>query len=200
MTTDINALNEHTTSLPEKKKLHQFQILLWVGLGSIIMAFAGLTSAYIVKKSQANWLDFDLPNVFWASTAIILVSSFTMQMAVKKYKEQQLNQYQGFMTLTAILGVVFLIMQYQGFMTLEANNIALTGPRSNSAGSFLLVITSFHMLHVLGGVVALVIVTFRAFSTKTKTYNALPVELASTYWHFVDILWIYLFVFFNWVG
>jgi cytochrome c oxidase subunit 3 len=200
MTTDINALNEHTTSLPEKKKLHQFQILLWVGLGSIIMAFAGLTSAYIVKKSQANWLDFDLPNVFWASTAIILVSSFTMQMAVKKYKEQQLNQYQGFMTLTAILGVVFLIMQYQGFMTLEANNIALTGPRSNSAGSFLLVITSFHMLHVLGGVVALVMVTIRAFSTKTKTYNALPVELASTYWHFVDILWIYLFVFFNWVG
>ncbi len=200
MTTDMTSHPENTTSLPEKKKLHQFQILLWVGLGSIIMAFAGLTSAYIVKKSQANWLDFDLPNVFWASTAIILVSSFTMQMAVKKYKEQQLNQYQGFMTLTAILGVVFLIMQYQGFMTLEANNIALTGPRSNSAGSFLLVITSFHMLHVLGGVVALLIVTIRAFSTKTKTYNALPVELASTYWHFVDILWIYLFVFFNWVG
>lgn len=200
MTTDMTSHPENTTSLPEKKKLHQFQILLWVGLGSIIMAFAGLTSAYIVKKSQANWLDFDLPNVFWASTAIILVSSFTMQMAVKKYKEQQLNQYQGFMTLTAILGVVFLIMQYQGFMALEANNIALTGPRSNSAGSFLLVITSFHMLHVLGGVVALLIVTIRAFSTKTKTYNALPVELASTYWHFVDILWIYLFVFFNWVG
>lgn len=200
MTTDISSLTENTTSLPEKKKLHQFQILLWVGLGSIIMAFAGLTSAYIVKKSQANWLDFDLPNVFWTSTAIILVSSFTMQMAVKKYKEQQLNQYQGFLTLTAILGVVFLIMQYQGFMSLEANNIALTGPRSNSAGSFLLVITSFHMLHVLGGVVALVIITIRAFSTKTKTYNALPVELASTYWHFVDILWIYLFVFFNWVG
>ena len=200
MTTDMTSLSENTTSLPEKKKLHEFQILLWVGLGSIIMAFAGLTSAYIVKKSQANWLDFDLPNVFWASTAIILVSSFTMQMAVKKYKEQQLNQYQGFMTLTAILGVVFLIMQYQGFMALEANNIALTGPRSNSAGSFLLVITSFHMLHVLGGVVALVIVAIRAFSTKTKTYNALPVELVSTYWHFVDILWIYLFVFFNWVG
>lgn len=186
--------------LPEKKKLHQYQILLWAGIGSIIMAFAGLTSAYIVKKSQANWLEFDLPKLFWFSTAVILVSSFTIQMAVKKYKEGQLNQYQGFLFLTAILGVTFLILQVQGFKELEASNIALVGPRSNSAGSFLLVITGFHMLHMVGGVIALILMAFRAFYSKNKTYNVLPVELASTYWHFVDILWIYLFVFLNWVG
>jgi cytochrome c oxidase subunit 3 len=184
----------------EKKKLNQYQILLWAGIGSIIMAFAGLTSAYIVKKSQANWLEFDLPNVFWASTLVVLVSSFTIQMALKKYRERQLGQYQGFLVVTAILGVTFLILQVQGFQALEAGSIALTGPRSNSAGSFLLVITGFHMLHMLGGVIALVLIAIKANLSKNKTYNATPVELISTYWHFVDVLWVYLFVFLNWVG
>jgi cytochrome c oxidase subunit 3 len=187
-------------TLPEKKKLHPYQILLWVGIASIIMAFAGLTSAYIVKKSQANWLDFDLPKLFWFSTVVILISSFTIQMALKKYKEGQQNQYQGFLFLTAILGVAFLLFQIQGFKELEASNIALVGPRSNSAGSFLLVITGFHMLHMVGGVIALILMSFKAYFSKNKTFNALPVELLSTYWHFVDILWIYLFVFLNWVG
>lgn len=183
-----------------KKKWNQYHILLWVGIGSIIMAFAGLTSAYIVKKSQANWLEFDLPVVFWASTAVVLVSSFTIQMALKKYREQQLVQYKGFLTITAILGISFLILQVQGFMALEAGNIALTGPRSNSAGSFLLVITSFHMLHMLGGLIALVWIAVKAHFTKSNTFNATPVELISTYWHFVDLLWLYLFIFLNWVG
>ncbi len=159
----------------EKKKFTQYQVLLWVGIGSIIMAFAGLTSAYIVKKGQANWLDFDLPSVFWVSTVVILVSSFTMQMAAKKHKEGQQNQFKG-------------------FMALEANNIALTGPRSNSAGSFLLVITGFHMLHMLAGVIALLIIAIKA------PKKGESVSLMSTYWHFVDVLWIYLFVFLNWIG
>lgn len=183
-----------------QKKLHPYQILLWAGLGSIIMAFAGLTSAYIVKKSQANWLDFDLPKVFWVSTIVILLSSFTIQMAAKKAREGLVSQYQGFIALTAILGVTFMLLQVQGFMALEANNIALTGPRSNSAGSFFLVITGFHLLHVLGGVIALIWIALKAFSVKKDNNKTLSVGLASTYWHFVDILWIYLFVFLNWVG
>jgi cytochrome c oxidase subunit 3 len=178
----------------EKKKFTQYQVLLWVGIGSILMAFAGLTSAYIVKKGQANWLDFDLPSVFWISTVVILVSSFTMQMAAKKHKEGQQNQFNGFMTVTAILGISFLILQLQGFAALEANSIALTGPKSNSAGSFLLVITGFHMLHLLAGVIALVIISIKA------PKQGESVSLMSTYWHFVDVLWIYLFVFLNWVG
>ncbi len=178
----------------EKKKFTQYQVLLWVGIGSIIMAFAGLTSAYIVKKGQANWLDFDLPSVFWVSTVVILVSSFTMQMAAKKHKEGQQNQFKGFMTVTTILGISFLMLQVQGFMALEANNIALTGSRSNSAGSFLLVITGFHMLHMLAGVIALLIIAIKA------PKKGESVSLMSTYWHFVDVLWIYLFVFLNWIG
>jgi cytochrome c oxidase subunit 3 len=164
------------------------------------MMFAGLTSAYIVKKSQANWLDFELPNIFMFSTVVILLSSFTIQMAVKKQKEQQENQYRGFLSVTAILGVLFIILQIQGFQQLQANNIALTGARSNSAGSFLFVITLLHLLHVLGGVIALIGVSMKSFSAKNNLNNDLPVKLISNYWHFVDILWVYLFVFLHWVG
>ena len=184
----------------EKKKIHPYQFYLWAGLGSIVMMFAGLTSAYIVKKSQASWLEFELPNVFVVSTVVILISSFTIQMAVKKQKEQQENQYRGFLAVTAILGLVFIILQIQGFKTLEGNSIALTGARSNSAASFLFVITGLHLLHVLGGVIALVWISVRVFSSKNNINNDLPVKLISNYWHFVDILWVYLFVFLHWVG
>lgn len=189
-----------TDILTEKKKIHPYQFYLWGGLGSIVMMFAGLTSAYIVKKSQANWLDFDLPNIFVVSTVVILLSSFTIQMAVKKHKEQKENQYRGFLSVTAILGVLFIILQIQGFQQLQANNIALTGARSNSAGSFLFVITLLHLLHVLGGVITLIGVSMKSFSAKNNLNNDLPVKLISNYWHFVDILWVYLFVFLHWVG
>jgi cytochrome c oxidase subunit 3 len=181
-------------------KIHPHKFTLWMGIGSIVMMFAGLTSAYIVKKSQSNWLEFELPNVFVVSTVVILISSFTIQMAVKKQKEQNENQYRGFLSLTAILGLVFIILQIQGFMNLEANSIALVGARSNSAASFLFVITGLHLLHVLGGVLALVWISLRAFSSKNNFNNELPVKLISNYWHFVDILWVYLFVFLHWVG
>ncbi|MEN9701101.1 MAG: hypothetical protein RIR55_416 [Bacteroidota bacterium] len=184
----------------EKKKIHPYQFFLWGGLGSIVMMFAGLTSAYIVKKSQANWLEFELPNVFMISTVVILISSFTIQMAVKKQKELNENQYRGFLAVTAILGLVFIFLQIQGFRTLEGNSIALIGARSNSAASFLFVITGLHLLHVLGGVIALVWISFKAFSLKNDINNDLPVKLISNYWHFVDILWVYLFVFLHWVG
>ncbi len=180
-----------------KNKIHPHKMYLYAGLGSIVMMFAGLTSAYIVKKSQANWLDFELPKLFFIATVVILLSSFTMQMAVKKAKEGLQNPYRGFLSVTAILGVAFMVLQVQGFMALQANNIALTGPRSNSAASFLFVITILHLLHVLGGVIAIFGVRFKA---KNNTENTLPVELLSTYWHFVDILWIYLFVFLQWIG
>jgi cytochrome c oxidase subunit 3 len=189
-----------TTQIESKAKIHPYKMLLWVGLGSIVMMFAGLTSAYIVKKSQANWLEFELPKLFYISTLVILISSFTIQMAVKKAKAGEWAQYRGFLSVTAILGLAFVILQVRGFQALEASNVALTGTRSNSAGSFLLVITGLHLLHLVGGVIALVVISLRSASAKSSSNQVLPVELAATYWHFVDLLWIYLFVFLNWVG
>jgi cytochrome c oxidase subunit 3 len=189
-----------TTQLQQNTKIHPYKMLLWVGFGSIVMMFAGLTSAYIVKKSQANWLEFDLPNLFWFSTLVILVSSFTIQMAVKKAKAGEMAQYRGFLSVTAILGLTFIILQIRGFQALELNNVALTGARSNSAGSFLLVIAGLHLLHLVGGVIAIAVISLKALAAKSSTNQVLSVELVASYWHFVDILWIYLFVFLNWVG
>jgi cytochrome c oxidase subunit 3 len=189
-----------TTQLETNTKIHPYKMLLWVGFGSIVMMFAGLTSAYIVKKSQANWLEFDLPNLFWFSTLVILVSSFTIQMAVKKAKAGEMAQYRGFLSVTAILGLTFIILQIRGFQALELNNVALTGARSNSAGSFLLVIAGLHLLHLVGGVIAIAVISLKALAAKSSTNQVLSVELVASYWHFVDILGIYLFVFLNWVG
>ena len=163
------------------------------------MMFAGLTSAYIVKKSQASWLEYSLPLVFWYSTVAILVSSVTINMALKAFKAREMRQYRTLITVTALLGLLFMGLQITGFANLKARNIPLFGSKSNSATSFLGVITILHMLHVLGGVIALLVIFIKAYVSKVKNYSSLPIEIISTYWHFVDFLWIYLFIFFNWL-
>lgn len=184
----------------EPKRIHPHKFTLWVAMGSIVMMFAGLTSAYIVKKNQSSWLEFDLPVVFWYSTVVILLSSVTMHLAAKSFKARAMSRYRQLMTVTALLGLIFIVLQYLGFRDLEARHIALVGAKSNSAASFLFVITGLHMLHVLGGVIALLVMFIRAYSSKIKSYSMVPVEVVGTYWHFVDVLWIYLFIFYNWIG
>jgi cytochrome c oxidase subunit 3 len=151
------------TMTNEPKRIHPHKFTLWVAIGSIVMMFAALTSAYIVKKNQANWLEFDLPSVFWYSTFTIILSSVTIHLALKSFRAHMMDRYRLMMTITAILGVLFIVLQYLGFRDMEARNIALIGPRSNSAASFLLVITGLHMVHVLGGVIALLVMFIRAF-------------------------------------
>lgn len=182
------------------KRIHPHKFTLWVAMGSIIMMFAGLTSAYIVKKNQSSWLEFDVPVVFMYSTMVIIASSVTIHLATKAFKAREMARYRTLITATALLGVLFMALQVLGFMDLEARNIALTSAKSNSAASFLLVITGLHMLHVLGGVIALLVMFIRAYVSRVKNYSSLSIELVGTYWHFVDILWIYLFIFYNWIG
>jgi cytochrome c oxidase subunit III len=182
----------------ERKRIHPHKFALWVAMGSIVMMFAGLTSAYIVRKSAANWLLFDLPPVFWVSTVVILVSSLTIHLALKSFKAREMRRYRNFITISAILGVLFAILQYNGFSYLYNNGVKIFGTGSNPSASFLGIIVGLHALHVLAGVIALLIIFFRAYSIKTKNYNATPIELISTYWHFVDILWVYLFIFLKW--
>jgi cytochrome c oxidase subunit 3 len=182
------------------QRLHPHKFTLWVAIGSIVMMFAGLTSAYIVKKNQSSWLEFELPHIFWYSTAVILLSSVTMHLSVKAFKAREMSRYRLLISTTALLGVLFITLQYLGFRNLEAQHIALVGARSNSSASFLFVITGLHMVHVLGGVIALLVIFAKAFRTHIKQYNSTPLEIAGTYWHFVDALWVYLFVFYNWIG
>lgn len=180
----------------QRKKLHPHKFTLWIGLGSIIMMFAGLTSAYIVKRNQGNWLEFSIPVEFYYSTAVILASSLTVHMALKAFKDREIPKYRRLITLTAVLGVTFMLLQWVGFLELYDKGIKLEG---NVSGSFLFVITGLHMVHVLGGVVALLVMFFRAHRKSKRVYSSVGIEVMSTYWHFVDILWIYLFVFFLWI-
>lgn len=174
-------------------KMHPHKFTLWVAIGSIVMMFAGFTSAYIVKSNQANWQPVQMPVIFYASTALILLSSLTMQLALRSFKEREMARYRTMMAVTLLLGISFIVVQSLGFAELWATNITF---RESIAGSFFYIITGMHALHVLGGVIALLVIFFRVYHRNTRYYSVVPVEVMSTYWHFVDILWLYLFVFF----
>lgn len=177
----------------ERKKMHPHKFALYIAMGSIVMMFAGLTSAYIVREAQGNWEYYRLPVTFWVSTGVILVSSFTMHFGLRSFKQRMMPRYKMLITTTLVLGVLFAVLQWVGFQQLYANNIRVDGNPSNS---FLFIIAGLHLLHILGGIIALLIVFFRAFRTRVKVYNATGLEIVASYWHFVDVLWIYLFVFF----
>ncbi len=179
---------------PVKNKIHPHKFTLWVAIASILMMFAGLTSAYIVKGSLPGWSTIELSPFFYYSTAAILLSSITIQWALKSFKERKMQQYRMLITLTAVLGLLFVALQLMGFNAMVERGITWAG--SSGAGQFLYIIFGLHALHVLGGVVALLVIFFRAYSARIRNYNPVPVEIVSTYWHFVDLLWIYLLVFF----
>ena len=177
----------------QRKKIHPHKFTLWVALGSIIMMFAGLTSAYIVKRDQASWTSYPFPRAFWYSTFVILLSSLTVQMSLKAFKEREMQRYRNMMTATAILGVLFVCLQWVGFRFIWNSGVTFSG---SGGGQFLYVIAGLHAVHVLAGVVALIVMFIRAYSVKIRSYDPTPVEIMSTYWHFVDLLWLYLFIFF----
>ena len=179
-------------AMEQRKKIHPHKFTLWVGIGSILMMFAGLTSAYIVKRNQANWVSFELPQLFWYSTAAILLSSVTVFLAAKAFKQREMPGYRRLLLLTVLLGVLFIVLQILGFMQLWSKGITL---QANVSYSFLYVIVGLHAAHVIGGVIALLVTFGKAFSKNSRSYDSVPVELVSTYWHFVDILWVYLLIF-----
>ncbi len=177
----------------QRKKIHPHKFTLWVAIGSIIMMFAGFTSAYIVKREQPGWVSFTMPVIFWYSTAVILLSSLTIQLSLKSFKEREMGKYRSMMGLSTLLGVLFIVLQVIGYYQLNHTGIRIEG---SGAGVFFIIIFGLHALHVLGGIIALLVLFIKGFSGVTRNYNAVPVEVAATYWHFVDLLWIYLFVFF----
>lgn len=190
----IQSIEGKETVNDQRKKIHPHKFTLWVALGSIIMMFAGLTSAYIVKREQPGWTSFQIPRAFWYSTGVILLSSLTIQMALKSFKEREMLRYRNLITLTTLLGVLFMALQWMGFKQIWKSGVTFRG---SGGGQFLYIIAGLHVLHVLAGIIALIILFIKAFGSKVRSYNSVPVELMSTYWHFVDLLWIYLFIFFN---
>jgi cytochrome c oxidase subunit 3 len=176
----------------QRQKIHPHKFTLWVGIGSIVMMFAGFTSAYIVKRNLANWITFDLPEIFWYSTAVIILSSITIIVSRNCFKHGEMSKYRLWLIITLGLGILFVTMQTFGFISLWGSGITLT---RNVSFSFLYIIVGLHALHVVAGVMALLIILLRTFSVRRKIYSAIPIDLMNTYWHFVDFLWIYLLIF-----
>jgi len=181
----------------QKKKMHPHKFTLWVAIGSILMMFAGLTSAFIVKSNQTNWVPVEIPTLFWISTGVIMISSVTVQMALRSFKQREMQQYRVLIGVTLLLGAAFVVLQWMGFQQLWQQNITFKG---GGAGQFLYVIFGLHAIHVAGGVITLIVMFIRAFTGRTKLYSSVPVEVAATYWHFVDLLWLYLLIFFLVIG
>ena len=170
---------------------------MWVAIGSIVMMFAGLTSAFIVKSNQTNFRLVEIPQMFWISTVVILASSVTIQWALRSVKDREMSRYRILIGVTVLLGIAFVVCQWMGFGELWDQNIRFKG---SGAAQFLYVIFGLHALHVIGGVIALLLMFVRSFMGRTRVYTAVPIEVAAIYWHFVDLLWIYLLVFFLAIG
>jgi cytochrome c oxidase subunit 3 len=214
----------HSASLPltpaetPSRRLKARKSLLWLGIISITMLFAALTSAYIVRQGEGKWAEFHLPTVFIFSTVTIFLSSFPMQWALVAARKGRQAQLRTGLILTAVLGIVFVGLQYAAWSELFGQGIAFAGQigdikgdytyvragsesasdiatTGNVAGSFLYVITALHVLHLVAGILVLFVVLSRALKGRYTPAAHSGVSLCATYWHFLDGLWVYLFFF-----
>jgi cytochrome c oxidase subunit III len=172
--------------------MHPKKFAVWLFIVSIIMIFAALTSAYLVRRAEGNWLEFELPSIFWINSAILLASSITMQWAYFSAKKDNLNSLKTGMVLTVLLAIAFLVGQWYSWIALVDRQVFFVG---NPSGSFLYVLTGMHAFHLVTGLVFLIIILVAAFQFKIHAKSMVRMEMCTTYWHFLDILWLYLFVF-----
>ncbi|MDG2357952.1 MAG: cytochrome c oxidase subunit 3 [Polaribacter sp.] len=173
--------------------------MLWVSMISMVMFFAGLTSAYVISMKRDDWVSFDLPQAFYVSTFLIVASSVSLFFSQKFLKNNKRQLSLLFVVTTLLLGIGFVWQQYVGFNQLKSIGLFFTGPESTVSTSFIIGITFLHVLHLLAGVLVLLVVIYNHFKYKYKSDNMLGFELGAIFWHFVDILWIYLFFFFYFI-
>ena len=178
-----------------KKHRRARKMMLLFSLLSITMTFAGLTSAYIVSKARPDWLtDFQLPNYFFISTVIIIISSLSMWLAKTNVKKNNFSKTSLWLGVTFLLSLFFIFSQFAGYQELINDGYYFTGAQSTVTTSFLYVLSLLHLAHVLAGVIVLIVVIINNKKMKYKD-ETLGFELAETFWHFLGFLWLYLFVF-----
>ena len=173
--------------------------MLWVSMISMTMMFAGLTSAYVVSRKRDDWVSFDLPNAFYISTILILISSITFMLAKFFIKKENRQLTTVFLVSTLILGVGFVFFQFEGFSDLFNSVLFFAVEHSTVKSSFIYGITLAHLVHIAAGIIVLLIVFYNHITKKYTATNFLGLELGAIFWHFVDILWIYLFLFFYFI-
>jgi len=186
-----NGQNEITVV---QRKLHPHKLMLWIALSSITMVFVALTSALVVRKSTGYWQGFQLPDLFLYNTLIIFISSITIQGAYVAAKKNIASRLSYLLAATFILGIGFLIAQLFAWKHLISEQIYFSDLTSVS-GSFVYILSGLHGFHIIGGLIALLVMWIRAVGKKINSEKIVGLELTTTYWHFVDGLWIYLYLF-----
>ena len=186
-----------TQSTAKEKNARAKKMMLWFGMASLIMGFAGWTSAYIVSSTREDWIDnFELPSAFLFSTVMIIISSFTYILAQKSLKKNQHSNCTRWLALTFLLGAGFIAVQFYGFSQLVGQGYYFTGPSSNITMSYIFLIAAVHIMHVVAGLLSLLVVFVNQLRGKYSVGNMLGMELGATFWHFLDLLWVYLVLFF----
>ena len=173
--------------------------MLWVSMISMTMMFAGLTSAYVVSRKRADWVSFDLPNAFYTSTILIILSSLTFIVAKHFIKKDNRKLTTITLLSTLILGIGFVYFQFKGFNQLFDAGFVFAGAQSTVKSSFIIGISLAHIAHIAAGIIVLLVVSINHFNKKYSSKDSLGLELGAIFWHFVDILWIYLFLFFYFI-
>ena len=198
-----------TTVNPIEVKISKAKkMMLWFGMISITMTFAGLTSAFIVSSSRPDWLDsFVLPNWFTISTVSIILSSLFFQLAkfrLDKYIRVSLpeniniyierNNVNSLLVLTILSAIIFVVSQFLGFNEIISQGYYFTGPESSVTTSYVYILVFLHLAHLFAGMIVLTVVITK-FNKQKYEKNKLGFELALIFWHFLGALWIYLFFF-----
>jgi len=173
--------------------------MLWISMVSMTMMFIGLTSAYIVSSNREDWVSFELPSALYTSTLLIVLSSIAYMMAKKSIKKDDRKSTSIFLLASLVLGLAFAYFQFEGFYQLNEAGIFLSGKGSLVSASMLMVISFAHLVHVLAGFIVLLVVIYNHFKKRYNATETLGLELGGIFWHFVDILWVLLFLFFYFI-
>lgn len=183
---------EYVDMVDQPIAMHPKKFALWLFLVTVVMIFAALTSAYIVRQSEGNWLEYDLPTIFWYSSGIVVISSIFLQYAYSAAKKDNLVGLRAGLSLAVLFGVAFLVSQWYSWVALVDENVFFVG---NPSGSFLYVFTGLHAVHLISGVIFLIIVLISTYRYKVHSKSMDTLEMATTFWHFLAALWLYLFMF-----
>ena len=185
-----------TQGTRKEKNDRSKKMMLWFGIVSLLMAFAGWTSAYIVSSKREDWLDnIEMPTSFYISTVTIILSSLTYILAKKSIEKDARKACTNWLLMTFGLGIAFIILQFNGFSELVAQGYYFTGPTSSIKMSYIFLIAAVHIVHVVAGIISLLVVLYNQLKGKYSSKEYLGLSLGATFWHFLDILWVYLLVF-----
>ena len=185
------------TELEYKSRQNRsFKLLLLFAMISMTMMFAGLTSAFVVSKSRRDWLsNFEIPAAFFYSLIAIVLCSATIHFAKKAIQKNDRKTTSLLLLATLGLGTFFVFSQLHGFQVFFQNGLVPVGPSSKITITFFYVIVMVHLAHLAGGIISLLVIIYNHFKQRYTASNYIGIELGAMYWHFLDLLWIYLFCF-----